>query len=79
MKIFRTDTKEVVGRVIYLNRGAGIRLFSGCLYQPYAAFKCTPDMGTNAKVLLIGTLFFLVRLCAKYFNLTEQLKMFVTL
>lgn len=62
MKIFRTDTKEIIGRIEYMKRGRGLRFLSGCIAQSKIGFVVNPDVGTNAKVLLMGVLFLLVSL-----------------
>ncbi|OXA64808.1 hypothetical protein Fcan01_03109 [Folsomia candida] len=60
MKIFRTDTKEIIGRIEYMKRGRGLRFLSGCIAQSKIGFVVNPDVGTNAKVLLMGVLFLLM-------------------
>lgn len=61
LEIFRTDPMEGVGSMFYAKYGSGRQLVSGCMKQGPVGFMCHPDVGTNAKLLLIGTLFFLVR------------------
>jgi len=58
LKMYRTDTKEVVGRIVYQERGVLLRPFTPCLRTPDCGLICNPDLGTNAKLLMLGTLFF---------------------
>jgi hypothetical protein len=58
LRLFRTDTKEVVGRIILFKRSYFLRMLSRCIRQPTFGVIFNPDVGTNAKILILGALFF---------------------